>query len=218
MRVSCRSSGLSISLTSLEFPGALSDSRAWGNARRPFFEGFGYRSPYRAVASCRDSWGPPRRSPEELPGPFLGAPFAWGNARRPFLESLGFRRPERAAGLVGGTTLVAPNGPKRSQNRRFPEGAGPAPRPESQPPCAPPNWLRRGRFRVLLGATLLPDGCPVGVRRQVWTAQGGLKPPCIVTLSMPQPRIIQMRDCTSARSRATWEGVERACGPGEFRC
>jgi hypothetical protein len=35
---------------------------------------------------------------------------------------------------VGGTTLVAPNGPKRSQNRRFPEGAGPAPRPESQPP------------------------------------------------------------------------------------
>ena len=35
---------------------------------------------------------------------------------------------------VGGTTLVAPNGPKRSQNRRFPEGAGPAPQPESQPP------------------------------------------------------------------------------------
>ena len=35
---------------------------------------------------------------------------------------------------VGGTTLVAPNGPKRSQNRCFPEGAGPAPRPESQPP------------------------------------------------------------------------------------
>ena len=32
---------------------------------------------------------------------------------------------------VGGTTLVAPNGPKRSQNRRFPEGAGPAPWPES---------------------------------------------------------------------------------------
>ena len=39
---------------------------------------------------------------------------------------------------VGGTTLVAPNGPKRSQNHCFPEGAGPAPRPESQPPWAPP--------------------------------------------------------------------------------
>ena len=41
------------------------------------------------------------------------------------------------------------------------------------------HWVR---FRVILGATLLPDGCPVGVRRQVWTAQGGLKPPWIVTL------------------------------------
>ena len=49
-------------------------------------------------------------------------------------------------------------------------------------PLRPLNWLRRGRFRVILGATLLPDGCPVGVRRQVWTGQGGLKPPCIVTL------------------------------------
>ena len=39
---------------------------------------------------------------------------------------------------VGGTTLVAPNGPKRSQNRCFPEGAGPAPRPESQPPRRTP--------------------------------------------------------------------------------
>ena len=45
---------------------------------------------------------------------------------------------------------------------------------------APPehlDWLHGGQFRVLLRATLLPDGCPVGVRRQVWTAQGGLKPP-----------------------------------------
>ena len=42
-------------------------------------------------------------------------------------------------GLRGGTTLVAPNGPKRSQNRRFPEGAGPAPRPESQPPRSTPS-------------------------------------------------------------------------------
>ena len=44
------------------------------------------------------------------------------------------------------------------------------------------DWLHWVRFRVLLRATLLPDGCPVGVRRQVWTGQGGLKPPCIVTL------------------------------------
>ena len=35
---------------------------------------------------------------------------------------------------VGGTTLVAPNGPEQSQNHCFPEGAGPAPRLESQPP------------------------------------------------------------------------------------
>ena len=57
-------------------------------------------------------------------------------------------------------------------------------RPPAGIPAPPehPTWLRRGRFRVLLRATLLPDGCPVGVRRQVWTAQGGLKPPCIVTL------------------------------------
>ena len=77
---------------------------------------------------------------------------------------------------VGGTTLVAPNGPKRSQHRRFPGGTGPAPQPESQPRSAA-DWRHGGQFRVLLGATLLPDGCPVGVRRQVWTAQGGLKPP-----------------------------------------
>ena len=77
---------------------------------------------------------------------------------------------------VGGTTLVAPSGPKRSRNRRFPEGAGPAPRPESQPPRATSpelTWRHGTRFRVLLRATLLPDGCPVGVRRQVWNARGG---------------------------------------------
>ena len=41
------------------------------------------------------------------------------------------------------------------------------------------HWVR---FRVILGATLLPDECPVGVRRQLWSGQGGLKPPWIVTL------------------------------------
>ena len=58
----------------------------------------------------------------------------------------------------------------------------PARHPGRNPsPPEHPDWPRRGRLRVLLGATLLPDGCPVGVRRQVWTGQGGLKPPCIVT-------------------------------------
>ena len=51
---------------------------------------------------------------------------------------------------VGGTTLVAPNGPKRSQNRRFPEGAGPAPQPESQPPMSAAHRPHGVQFRVLL--------------------------------------------------------------------
>ena len=34
---------------------------------------------------------------------------------------------------MGGTTLVAQNGSKRTENGCFPEGAGPAPRPDSQP-------------------------------------------------------------------------------------
>ena len=34
---------------------------------------------------------------------------------------------------VGGTTLVVQNGSKRTENGCFPEGAGPAPRPDSQP-------------------------------------------------------------------------------------
>ena len=52
-------------------------------------------------------------------------------------------------------------------------------RPPGRNPSPPGggDWLHGTRFRVLLRATLLPDGCPVGVRRQVWTAQGGLKPP-----------------------------------------
>ena len=39
--------------------------------------------------------------------------------------------PQGAA--VGGTTLVAQNGSKRTENGCFPEGAGPAPRPDSEP-------------------------------------------------------------------------------------
>ena len=51
---------------------------------------------------------------------------------------------------VGGTTLVAPNGPKRSQNRRFPEGADPAPPAGIPAPLGGADWLHGVRFRVLL--------------------------------------------------------------------
>ena len=48
-------------------------------------------------------------------------------------------------------------------------------RPPGRNPSPPggADWLHWVRFRVLLGATLLPDGCPVGVRRQVWIGRGG---------------------------------------------
>ena len=78
---------------------------------------------------------------------------------------------------VGGTTLVAPNGLKTELKSSFSRGSRPGPLAGIPAPLEHGGWRRRGRSRVLLGATLLPDGCPVGVRRQVWTAQGGLKPP-----------------------------------------
>jgi hypothetical protein len=80
-------------------------------------------------------------------------------------------------GLRGGDHASCAKWPKTEPKSSFSRGSRPGP-PAGIP--APPEhltWLRRGRFRVLLRATLLPDGCPVGVRRQVWTAQGGLKPP-----------------------------------------
>ena len=40
---------------------------------------------------------------------------------------------------MGGTTLVAQNGSKRTENGCFPEGAGPAPRPDPSPPGGPPS-------------------------------------------------------------------------------
>ena len=120
-------------------------------------------------------------------------------------------------GLRGGDPTSCAKWLETYRKQTFSKGSRPGPPAGIPASPGPLHRLRRGRFRVLLGATLLPDGCPVGVRRQVWTAQGGLKPPCIVTLSMLQPRIVTMRDCTSARSRATREGGMRACGPGEFR-
>ena len=93
---------------------------------------------------------------------------------------------------------MARNVPKMVVFQREPaRPPGRNPSPPGGPPSAP-----SGRNAGITRATLLPDGCPVGVR-QVWTAQGGLKPPCIVTLSMLQPRIVTMRDCTSARSRVS---------------
>ena len=83
----------------------------------------------------------------------------------------------RASVGGGGTTLVARNGPKLSPKSPSSRGSRPGPLAGIPAPPEDGDWLRRDRFRVLLRATLLPDGCPVGVRRQVWTAQGGLKPP-----------------------------------------
>ena len=80
-------------------------------------------------------------------------------------------------GLRGGDHASCAKWSKTEPKSSFSRGSRPGP-PAGIP--APPehgDWPRRGRFRVLLRATLLPDGCPVGVRRQVWTAQGGLKPP-----------------------------------------
>ena len=66
-------------------------------------------------------------------------PWAGGEAEAGWLRGVLLERIPLPGASVGGTTLVAPNGPKRSQNRRFPEGAGPAPRPESQPPRSTPT-------------------------------------------------------------------------------
>ena len=51
----------------------------------------------------------------------------WGSGTPPLGD--GFSPPGAA---VGGTTLVAQNGSKRTENGCFPEGADPAPRPDSQ--------------------------------------------------------------------------------------
>ena len=45
--------------------------------------------------------------------------------------------------------------------------------PETEPKSVFSIGRRPAPPGRLLGATLLPDGCPVGVRRQVWTGRGG---------------------------------------------
>ena len=146
----------------------LAAPRGPGDSRR------GQRSAFTIPDSSAVPGGSNRRrtSPLDISGDLMAAPRAQamgdsrGNYRR--------LRVSASEGLPwGGTTLVARNGPKRSPNRRFPEGAGPAPPAGIPAPPEHADWPHGTRFRVLLGATLLPDGCPVGVRRQVWTGRGG---------------------------------------------
>ena len=82
----------------------------------------------------------------------------------------GFRLPK---GLRGGDHASCAKCPETDPKSLFSRGSRPGPPAGIPAPLGAPHRLRRGRFRVLLGATLLPDGCPVGVRRQVWTARGG---------------------------------------------
>ena len=80
-------------------------------------------------------------------------------------------------GLRGGDHASCAKWSKTEPKSSFSRGSRPGP-PAGIP--APLQHLHRPhgtRFRVLLGATLLPDGCPVGVRRQVWTGRGGCSPP-----------------------------------------
>ena len=102
------------------------------------------------------------------------------------------RRISPPGGLRGGDHASCAKWSETEPKSSFSRGSRPGP-PAGIP--APPehvDWLHWVRFRVLLRATLLPDGCPVGVRRQIWSRRGGL-PPCIVTLSMLQPRMVHRR-------------------------
>ena len=69
------------------------------------------------------------------PGGKLALPV--GALGDPGFPCRGMDFPPRGA-AVGGTTLVAQNGSKRTENDCFPEGAGPAPRPDSQPTWSTP--------------------------------------------------------------------------------
>ena len=144
----------------------------------------------------RRSWRPGRKpwapGEEALGGRGGGRWAAGGEAGRLrgiFLGSWNFP----PGGLRGGDHASCAKWPKTEPKSSFSRGSRPGPPAGIPAPPEHPHRLRRGPHRGLLRATLLPDGCPVGVRRQVWTAQGGLKPPCIVTLSMLQPRMVHRR-------------------------
>ena len=64
------------------------------------------------------------------PGGKLALPV--GALGDPGFPRRGMDFPPRGA-AVGGTTLLAQNGSKRTENGCFPEGAGPPPWPDSQP-------------------------------------------------------------------------------------
>ena len=75
----------------------------------------------------------PLGGPEEAagrPGAKLALPVGAFGALG--LSPRGTDFPPRGA-AVGGTTLLAQNGSKRTENGCFPEGAGPPPWPDSQP-------------------------------------------------------------------------------------
>ena len=105
-----------------------------------------------------------------------GRPGAWSR-----ISPLGTDFPPQAA-LRGGDHASCAKWLETYRKHTLSIGSRPGPPAGIPAHLEHADWLRRGRFRVLLRATLLPDGCPVGVKRQVWTGQGGLKPPCIVTL------------------------------------
>ena len=73
---------------------------------------------------------------KEAAGRPRGGRWAAGREAGAFPPGDGFSPPEAS---MGGTTLVAQNGSKRTENGCFPEGAGPAPQPESQPPRGGPT-------------------------------------------------------------------------------
>ena len=125
----------------------------------------------------------PRRRPlgglEEAAGRPRGGRWAAGREAGAFPPGDGFSPP---GGRRGGDHASCAKWLETYRKWLFSRGSRPAPPAGIPAHLEHRDWPRRDGFRVILRATLLLDGCPVGVKRQVWTGQGGLKPPCIVTL------------------------------------
>ena len=85
------------------------------------------------------------------------------------IADCGLRLPK---GLRGGDHASCAQWSETEPESSFSRGSRPAPPAGIPAPLGHLDWLRRDRFRVVLGATLLPDGCPVGVRRQIWIGRG----------------------------------------------